>query len=126
MKEGDMLPGETAFRLYDTYGFPYDLTEDALRAQSLGVDRSGFDAAMAQQRAAARAACQGSGEKASDEIWYDIADNAGRSEFTGYPSAAGEGEAIALVRKGIAVDAASRGEQVIAILTQTPFSGPPG
>src|SRR3546814_13051322 len=56
MKEGDMLPGETAFRLYDTYGFPYDLTEDALRAQSLGVDRSGFDAAMAQQRAAARAA----------------------------------------------------------------------
>src|SRR3546814_13053693 len=72
-----MLPGETAFRLYDTYGFPYDLTEDALRTQSLGVDRSGFDAAMAQQRAAARAAWKGSGEKASDEIWFDIAANEG-------------------------------------------------
>src|SRR3546814_13953796 len=67
MKEGDMLPGETAFRLYDTYGFPYDLTEDALRAQSLGVDRSGFDAAMAQQRAAARAAGKGSDRRSA--VW---------------------------------------------------------
>src|SRR3546814_2053912 len=107
MKEGDMLPGETAFRLYDTYGFPYDLTEDALRAQSLGVDRSGFDAAMAQQRAAARAAWKGSGEKASDEIWFDIAENAGSTEFTGYTSAEGEGEVVALVRDGAAVDARS-------------------
>src|SRR3546814_11461152 len=91
MKEGDMLPGETAFRLYDTYGFPYDLTEDALRAQSLGVDRSGFDAAMAKQRAAARAAWKGSGEKASDEIWFDIAENGGRTEFTGQTSDEGGG-----------------------------------
>src|SRR3546814_3065195 len=98
-----MLPGETAFRLYDTYGFPYDLTEDALRAQSLGVDRSGFDAAMAQQRAAARAAWKGSGEKASDEIWFDIAENAGSTEFTGYTSAEGEGAVVALVRDGAAV-----------------------
>src|SRR3546814_15513989 len=69
MGKGDTLPGEVAFKLYDTFGFPYDLTEDALRTQDIGVDRAGFDAAMAQQKAAARAAWKGSGEKASDEIW---------------------------------------------------------
>src|SRR3546814_17834702 len=71
MGKGDTLPGEVAFKLYDTFGFPYDLTEDALRTQDIGVDRAGFDAAMAQQKAAARAAWKGSGEKASDEIWFD-------------------------------------------------------
>ena len=126
MKAGDTLPGETAFKLYDTYGFPYDLTEDALRAQSLGVDRAGFDAAMAQQKAAARAAWKGSGEKASDEIWFDIAENSGATEFTGYTSTQGEGQVVALVRDGAAVDSASAGEEVVVVTNQTPFYGESG
>src|SRR3546814_18233247 len=90
MGKGDTLPGEVAFKLYDTFGFPYDLTEDALRTQDIGVDRAGFDAAMAQQKAAARAAWKGSGEKASDEIWFDLAETNGSTAFTGYSSTAGE------------------------------------
>jgi alanyl-tRNA synthetase len=126
MKAGDTLPGETAFRLYDTFGFPYDLTEDALRAQSLGVDRAGFDAAMAQQKAAARAAWKGSGEKASDEIWFDIAENQGSTEFTGYGSTEGEGQVVALVREGKNVDSAAAGETVVVVTNQTPFYGESG
>ena len=126
MKAGDTLPGDTAFKLYDTYGFPYDLTEDALRAQSFGVDRAGFDAAMAQQKAAARAAWKGSGEKASDEIWFDIAENSGATEFTGYTSTQGEGQVVALVLDGTAVDSASAGEEVIVVTNQTPFYGESG
>ena len=82
--EGGTLAGETAFKLYDTYGFPYDLTEDALRARGLSVDRAGFDAAMAEQKAAARAAWKGSGEQASNELWFDLAEEFGSTEFTGY------------------------------------------
>jgi alanyl-tRNA synthetase len=126
MQAGDTLPGETAFKLYDTFGFPYDLTEDALRAQSLGVDRAGFDAAMAQQKAAARAAWKGSGEKASDEIWFDIAENAGGTEFTGYSSMQGEGQVVALVRDGKSVDNAAAGESVVIVTNQTPFYGESG
>ena len=77
MTAGDTLPGQVAFKLYDTFGFPYDLTEDALRAQGFGVDRAGFDTAMGEQKAAARAAWKGSGSKASEEIWFDIAEDAG-------------------------------------------------
>src|SRR5690606_11376280 len=98
--ESGTLPGETAFKLYDTYGFPYDLTEDALRSRGLGVDRDGFDKAMAEQKAAARAAWKGSGEKASDEIWFDIAESTGSTEFIGYNSTEGEGEVLALVKDG--------------------------
>jgi alanyl-tRNA synthetase len=126
MQAGDTLPGETAFKLYDTFGFPYDLTEDALRAQSLGVDRAGFDAAMAQQKAAARAAWKGSGEKASDEIWFDIAENAGSTEFTGYSSTEGEGQVVALVRDGKNVASAAAGETVVVVTNQTPFYGESG
>ncbi len=86
MSKGDMLPGETAFKLYDTYGFPYDLTEDALRARGIAVDKAGFDAAMARQKAAARAAWKGSGEAAAGEVWFDIAERVGATEFTGYTS----------------------------------------
>ena len=84
MADGGTLPGATAFKLYDTFGFPYDLTEDALRARGLSVDRAGFDAAMADQKAAARAAWKGSGEKASDELWYDLVEEIGATEFTRY------------------------------------------
>ena len=126
MSAGDTLAGETAFKLYDTFGFPYDLTEDALRVQGLGVDRAGFDAAMAEQKAAARAAWKGSGEQASGEIWYDIADEFGGSEFTGYASIVGEGQVVALVKDGKRVDSASSGEQVTVLTNQTPFYGESG
>ena len=121
LSPGATLPGDVAFRLYDTYGFPYDLTEDALRAQGFGVDRGGFDQAMAAQRAAARAAWKGSGEKASDEIWFDIAEEAGATEFTGYISNQGEGQVVALIRNGVRVDSAGVGEDVIILTNQTPF-----
>jgi len=121
LSPGATLPGDVAFRLYDTYGFPYDLTEDALRAQGFGVDRAGFDQAMAAQRAAARAAWKGSGEKASDEIWFDIAEEAGATEFTGYISNQGEGQVVALIRNGVRVDSAGAGEEVIILTNQTPF-----
>jgi alanyl-tRNA synthetase len=126
MAEGGTLPGETAFKLYDTFGFPYDLTEDALRTQGLGVDRAGFDAAMAEQKAAARAAWKGSGEKASNEIWYDIAETLGSTEFVGYASTKGEGEVLAIVKDGARVDSATVGDNVAIITNQTPFYGESG
>ena len=126
MGEGDILPGETAFKLYDTFGFPYDLTEDALRAQSLGVDREGFDKAMAEQKAAARAAWKGSGDQASDAVWFDIAEREGSTEFTGYTSEEGEGVVVALVRDGAEIDRAQSGETVTLLTNQTPFYGESG
>jgi len=120
------LGGEVAFKLYDTYGFPYDLTEDALRSQGISVDRAGFDAAMAQQKAAARAAWKGSGEKASDEIWFDLAETNGSTEFTGYTSTAGEATVIGLVRDGKPVDEAKAGDEVVVLTNQTPFYGESG
>jgi alanyl-tRNA synthetase len=126
MKPGDTLPGRVAFKLHDTFGFPYDLTEDALRGPGFGVDRAGFDAAMAEQKAAARAAWKGSGEKASDDIWFDIAEQYGSTEFTGYSGHEGEGQVIALVKDGARVDSASAGEQVILVTNQTPFYGESG
>ncbi|PTD18306.1 alanine--tRNA ligase [Sphingomonas fennica] len=126
MKAGETLPGAVAFKLYDTFGFPYDLTEDALRAQGFGVDRAGFDAAMAEQKAAARAAWKGSGEKASDDVWFDIAEEAGGTEFTGYSSNVGEGSVIAIVRDGERVKAAQTGDEVMIVTNQTPFYGESG
>ena len=124
--EGDKLPGETAFKLYDTYGFPYDLTEDALRARGITVDRDGFDAAMAQQKAAARAAWKGSGQAADGEVWFDIAERVGATEFTGYTATTGEAQVVALVRDGAEVDSAVAGDAVTVIVNQTPFYGESG
>jgi alanyl-tRNA synthetase len=126
MAPGTTLPGEVAFRLYDTYGFPYDLTEDALRAQGLAVDRTGFDTAMAEQKRAARAAWKGSGEKASDEIWFDIAEDVGSTEFTGYTAAEGEGVVVAIVREGARVEMVQTGETATILTNQTPFYGESG
>ncbi len=126
MGEGGELPGATAFRLYDTYGFPYDLTEDALRARGLSVDRAGFDAAMAGQKAAARAAWKGSGEAGHDEVWFDIAEREGSTEFTGYSSATGEGAVVAILRDGTEVQSAGEGEAVTLLTNQTPFYGESG
>ncbi|RZL54104.1 MAG: alanine--tRNA ligase [Sphingomonas sp.] len=126
MAEGATLAGETAFRLYDTFGFPYDLTEDALRERGLTVDRAGFDAAMAEQKRAARAAWKGSGAKASDDLWFDIAEETGSTEFIGYGADVGEGEVVALVKDGARVDQAAAGDSVAVIVNQTPFYGESG
>lgn len=126
MSEGGELNGETAFKLYDTYGFPYDLTEDALRARGIGVDRAGFDSAMARQKEAARAAWKGSGEAASGEVWFDIAEREGASEFTGYSAVSGEGTVVAIVRDGAEVDHCAAGETVTILTNQTPFYGTSG
>ena len=126
MGEVGELPGATAFKLYDTFGFPYDLTEDALRARGMTVDRAGFDAAMAEQKAAARAAWKGSGDKASEELWYDLAEQHGATEFTGYSEHDGEGVVLAIVKDGALVDSASVGDDVQVVLNQTPFYGESG
>ncbi len=126
MAAGATLAGETAFKLYDTYGFPYDLTEDALRAQGYGIDRTGFDTAMDQQKAMARAAWKGSGAKASDDVWFDIAERVGSTEFTGYAATQGEGQVVALVKDGSEVISAAVGEEVTIITNQTPFYGESG
>ncbi|MDG5750952.1 alanine--tRNA ligase [Qipengyuania sp. XHP0211] len=126
MGEGGTLPGETAFKLYDTYGFPYDLTEDALRSRGIAVDKDGFDAAMAEQKAKAREAWKGSGEAASEEVWFDIAERAGSTEFTGYASTTGEAEVVAIVKNGAEVASAAEGEDVIILTNQTPFYGESG
>ena len=126
LAEGGELDGEVAFRLYDTYGFPYDLTEDALRTRGIGVDKAGFDAAMARQKAAARAAWKGSGEAASGEVWFDIAEREGATEFTGYASTSGEGKVVAIVKGGAEVAGASAGDEVVILTNQTPFYGESG
>ena len=126
MKAGDILPGETAFKLYDTYGFPYDLTEDALRAQGFGIDQAGFEAAMENQKAMARAAWKGSGAKASDDVWFDIAERVGSTEFTGYTAGEGEGQVVALVNDGVEVQSAVANDMVTVITNQTPFYGESG
>ena len=122
---GDTLPGAVAFRLYDTYGFPYDLTEDALRDRGIGVDRAGFDSAMAEQRRAARAAWTGSGQSASAAVWFDILE-AGATEFTGYAGETAQGEVVALVRDGERVTTAVAGEDIAIVTNQTPFYGESG
>jgi len=126
MGKGGTLAGETAFKLYDTYGFPYDLTEDALRARGMNVDRDGFDTAMAAQKAAARAAWKGSGAKASDDIWFDLAEAHGATEFTGYSGDEGEGVVLAIVKDAQPAERAEVGETVEVVLNQTPFYGESG
>ncbi|MEO7655165.1 MAG: alanine--tRNA ligase-related protein, partial [Sphingomicrobium sp.] len=126
MGEGGTLAGETAFKLYDTFGFPYDLTEDALRARGMNVDRAGFDAAMAEQKALARAAWKGSGDTASDDLWFDLAEEHGATEFTGYSGDVGEGVVLAIVKDGAAVESAKKGETIQLLLNQTPFYGESG
>ena len=121
MEKGDELPGETAFKLYDTYGFPYDLTEDALRARGLTVDRAGFDAAMAEQKKAARAAWKGSGDSTDGEIWFDIAEREGSSEFIGYQATEGEGTIVGLIKDGKEVNEIGEGDSAVILANQTPF-----
>ena len=119
LPDGESLPGETAFKLYDTYGFPLDLTQDALREQSRDVDTEGFDTAMAEQKAKARAAWSGSGEAADETVWFDVVDQHGPTEFIGYIEEEAEGHIVALVVDGKLTNSAI-GEVQIAF-NQTPF-----
>ena len=119
------LPGDTAFKLYDTYGFPLDLTQDVLRGQGRGVDVDGFNTAMERQRQEARAAWAGSGEAATEKIWFEIGQRVGVTEFLGYEVEVAEGEVVALVVDGKETDEAGNGE-VSLIVNQTPFYGESG
>ncbi len=121
LAEGADLPGATAFKLYDTYGFPLDLTQDALREKGVAVDTDGFDAAMTEQKAKARAAWSGSGEAADETVWFDVADKHGVTEFIGYVDEEAEGQVLAIVKDGALVKSASAGENVQVVLNQTPF-----
>ncbi|MBN8929895.1 MAG: alanine--tRNA ligase [Rhodospirillales bacterium 69-11] len=120
------LPGDVAFRLYDTYGFPLDLTQDALREQGRAVDLDGFDAAMAEQRARARAAWAGTGEAATERVWFELKEQVGATEFLGYATERAEGEILALVVAGQPATEASAGSEVAVVLNQTPFYGESG
>ncbi|MEM9591430.1 MAG: alanine--tRNA ligase, partial [Pseudomonadota bacterium] len=121
LSAGDTLPGEVAFKLYDTYGFPYDLTEDALKAKSIGVDEAGFQSAMERQRAEARKSWSGSGEAATDSLWYELKEELGATEFLGYETEAVSGEIVALVKNGERVEKLDEGDSGIVIVNQTPF-----
>ncbi len=120
------LPGDVAFRLYDTYGFPLDLTEDALRRQGRGVDRAGFEARMAEQRARARAAWSGSGDAATERLWFDLRERLGATEFLGYAATEARGRIVALIRDGAEVGSANEGDDVSVVANQTPFYGEAG
>ncbi|HKS65142.1 MAG TPA: alanine--tRNA ligase [Xanthobacteraceae bacterium] len=126
LKRGDSLKGETAFTLYDTYGFPLDLTQDALRPRGIGVDVDAFNAAMEQQKAKARASWAGSGEAATETIWFPLREKLGASEFLGYDTESAEGVVTALVRDGKEIAELKAGESGQVVLNQTPFYGESG
>ena len=121
LPESANLPGETAFKLYDTYGFPLDLTQDALREKGREVDVAGFDSAMAEQKAKARAAWSGTGEAADAAVWFDIAEESGTTDFLGYDTEVAEGQIVAIVHDGARVQIAETGASVQVVLNQTPF-----
>ena len=125
LKAGDTLPGKTAFKLYDTYGFPLDLTQDALKAKNIGVDTEGFDRAMEQQRAEARKNWAGSGDEGIEKIWFEMFDKLGKSEFLGYTCTKADGQITALVQNGQPVESVNGGEFYL-IANQTPFYGESG
>ena len=126
LSQGGVLSGETAFKLYDTYGFPLDLTQDALRAKNITVDVAGFEAAMAKQRAEARKSWAGSGDNADEKVYFGIADRVGGSEFLGYDSDKVEAQVVALVKDGQEVAEAKTGDCVAVVANQTPFYGEMG
>lgn len=121
LPEGANLPGEAAFKLYDTYGFPLDLTQDALREKGRAVDVAGFDSSMAEQKTKARAAWSGSGETQDAQVWYDLAEAHGVTEFLGYDTEEAEGQVLSLVADGAEKDEAKEGEAVQIVVNQSPF-----
>ncbi len=117
---GDTLSGETAFKLYDTYGFPLDLTQDALRAKNISVDTKGFDAAMARQKAEARKNWAGSGDTGTENIWFEVQDKVGSTEFLGYNTLKTDAQITALVKDGQMLNTITSGEFYL-VANQTPF-----
>jgi alanyl-tRNA synthetase len=126
LKKGDQLKGEDAFKLYDTFGFPLDLTEESLRARGVTVETAGFSAAMQKQKAEARAAWSGSGEAASEAQWFAVLDEVGRTEFLGYDTEEAEGIILAMFKDGGRMMGANAGEAVEIVTNQTPFYGESG
>jgi alanyl-tRNA synthetase len=126
LDSGGRLDGDTAFKLYDTYGFPLDLTQDALRQRNIAVDLEGFNAAMERQKAEARANWAGSGEAATETVWFGVREKSGATEFLGYDTEQAEGIVQALVQDGKEVESASVGESVAVVVNQTPFYGESG
>ncbi|MEE2995675.1 MAG: alanine--tRNA ligase [Pseudomonadota bacterium] len=123
---GEALAGEVAFRLYDTYGFPFDLTEDVLRGQGRSVDKQGFDTAMERQRAEARNNWAGSGSAADEDVWFDIREHVGATEFLGYTTETAEGVIVGLVADSAEVGEADEGTEIEVVANQTPFYGESG
>ncbi|MGZ3280037.1 MAG: alanine--tRNA ligase, partial [Caulobacteraceae bacterium] len=121
LPQGGVLPGETAFKLYDTYGFPLDLTQDAVRAKGLTVDAEGFEAAMERQRQMARDNWAGSGQTVQGAEWFALRDRLGPTDFTGYDQVEGTGEVLAILKEGVQVDAAQAGDTVEVLFDHTPF-----
>ncbi|MBK9081791.1 MAG: alanine--tRNA ligase [Rhizobiales bacterium] len=126
LSAGASLSGETAFKLYDTYGFPLDLTQDALRARGIGVDTDAFSTAMERQRAQARKAWAGSGEAATEAIWFPLKERLGATEFLGYETGKAEGVVAAIVADGVEVRSVGAGARAAIIVNQTPFYGESG
>ncbi len=124
--EGGRLDGKTAFKLYDTYGFPVDLTQDALRSRGIDVDTVSFNDAMERQRAEAREAWSGSGDAVDDLLWFDIRDELGVTDFLGYESEQAEGQVVAIIKDGVRVGELSTGENGFVLFNQTPFYGESG
>ncbi|MCK5445814.1 MAG: alanine--tRNA ligase, partial [Rhodospirillaceae bacterium] len=126
LSAGSELDGETAFKLYDTYGFPLDLTEDALKSKDIRVDETGFNAAMERQKKAARAAWKGSGEAATEEVWFDVLDSVGATDFLGYKTEHAQGKVLAVIQNGERVDEVQVGDEVAVVMNQSPFYGESG
>jgi alanyl-tRNA synthetase len=122
MNSGDMLPGEIAFKLYDTYGFPLDLTQESLRARGIHVNLDGFNAAMEKQKADARASWAGSGEASNEAQWFAVESEFGHTEFLGYETEEAEGAILAILKDNVRVTKAAAGETVQILANQTPFS----
>ena len=126
LRKGDVFAGDVAFKLYDTYGFPLDLTQDALRARDITVDLKAFDAAMDAQKTEARKSWKGSGEAGTENVWFEIKDKTGATEFLGYETERAEGEIRALVKDGKTVKALTKGDTASIVINQTPFYGESG
>ena len=126
LSSGGVLSGDIAFRLYDTYGFPLDLTQDALRPRGISVDTDTFATAMERQREEARKAWAGSGDAATDKVWFELRDQVGASDFLGYATEAAQGKIVALVTDGNPVDQVTKGQEVALLANQTPFYGESG
>ena len=126
LKKGDVFAGDTAFKLYDTYGFPLDLTQDALKPRGITVDTAAFDAAMEKQKEEARKAWKGSGEAATESVWFEVKERVGATDFLGYDTETAEGEIRAILKDGKEAKSLKAGDEAALVLNQTPFYGESG